>query len=261
VIESRNDEFRVGSIIFGNLGWRTLTKVDPKNYANKHDLYILPDYNNIPFSYALGALGMPGNSAFYGFLDLCQPKEGEVVAISGAAGAVGTLVGQIAKIKGCKVIGFAGSDEKCKWLEENFQFDKALNYKSENLKSELKKAAPNGIDCYFDNVGGMLSSIIIDQMRMYGRISICGAISTYNDEQVMIPAFTTFHRRNLKMEGFMNYRWIKEWMQKGMFQMLEWIREQKMKCPEHITEDFENTPRAFIEMMGGKNYGKAIVKL
>jgi prostaglandin reductase 1 len=140
-------------------------------------------------------------------------------------------------------------------------FDKAINYKSENIENLLRKAAPDGIDCYFDNVGGILSSKIIDQMRMFGRISVCGSISNYNDKEILIPAFNTFHRRNLRMEGFMNYRWIKQWMDEGMFEMLNWIKEGKVKCHETITEGFEKTPQAFIEMMGGKNFGKAIVKV
>lgn len=204
---------------------------------------------------------MPGNSAYYGFLDLCKPKAGEIVVVTGAGGAVGSLVGQIAKIKGCKVIGFAGTDEKCKWLESELGFDKAINYKTSDNVAALKEAAPEGIDCYFDNVGGTLSSIIIDQMRMNGRISICGAISTYNDQPVMVPSFTTFHRRLLRMEGFMNYRWINQWMDEGMFEMLKWIQEGKIKYHETIVEGFENTSKAFIDMMAGRNVGKMIVKV
>lgn len=248
--------------MFGNLGWRSHTVVDPSKFTNKFDLYALPDLgDDLPYSLAVGALGMPGNSAYYGFLDLCKPKEGEVVVVSAAAGAVGSLVGQIAKIKGCRVIGFAGSDEKCKWLVDDLGFDKAINYKGKDIESELRKAAPEGVDCYFDNVGGKLSYMIIDQMRNFGRISVCGAISSYNDEPVMVPSFTTFHRRFLKMEGFMNYRWINEWMNEGMFVMLKWIQEGRIKYRETITEGFENTAEAFIGMMEGKNIGKAIVKV
>jgi len=261
VIESKNSTFPINSIIFGNLGWRTLTAVNPVNFPKKHDLYILPDIGDLSPSLGLGALGNPGNSAYYGFLELCHPKEGEIVVVSAAAGAVGSIVGQIAKIKGCQVIGFAGSDEKCKILEQDFGFDKAINYKNEDVEKLLKEAAPNGIDCYFDNVGGMLSSIVINQMRNFGRISICGAITSYNDNIVMVPAFKSFHRNNLRMEGFMNYRWIKEWMEDGMFQMLKWIQEGKIKCQETVTEGFENLPQAFIDMFNGKNFGKAIVKV
>lgn len=218
--------------------------------------------NSLSPSLALGCLANPGNSAFYGFFDLCKPKKGDVVVVSGAAGAVGSLVGQLSKIKECKmVIGFAGSDEKCKWLETEMGFDKAINYKRADIQEELRRAAPDGIDCYFDNVGGSLSSIVIDQMRMFGRISVCGSISNYNDQQTFVPAFTTFHRRNLRMEGFMNYRWINQWLDEGMYEMLQYIKDGKVKCHETITEGFENTPQAFIDMMRGKNFGKAIVKI
>lgn len=261
VTESKHQDFPVGATIFGNLGWRSHTVVDPTKFPAKHDLYTLPELGGLPPSLAAGALGMVGNSAYYGFLDLCKPKEGEIVVVTAAAGAVGSLVGQIAKLKGCTVIGFAGSDDKCKWLEDELGFDKAINYKTADVVQALKAAAPDGIDCYFDNVGGKLSSVIIDQMRMNGRISVCGAISTYNDEVVMVPSFTTFHRRLLKMEGFMNYRWIKQWMEEGMFEMLKWIQEGKIKYHETVTEGFENTTKAFIEMMEGKNLGKAIVKV
>jgi prostaglandin reductase 1 len=261
VTESKNENYPVGTVIFGNLGWRSHTVVCPAKFSNKYDLYPLPEFGSLAHSLAVGALGMPGNSAYYGFLDLCKPKAGEVVVVTAAAGAVGSLVGQIAKIKGCKVIGFAGTNEKCKWLEEELGFDKAINYKGDNIEEELKRVAPDGIDCFFDNVGGKLSCMIIDQMRNFGRISVCGAISSYNDEKVMVPAFTTFHRRFLRMEGFMNYRWIDQWMEEGMFEMLKWIQEGKIKYRETITEGFENTAKAFIEMMDGKNIGKAIVKV
>lgn len=204
---------------------------------------------------------MPGNTARFGFLEICQPKEGEVVVVTGAGGAVGSIVGQIAKIKGCKVIGFAGSDEKCRWLENELGFDKAINYKADNVAELLKEAAPDGIDCFFDNVGGMLGFIVQEQMRMFGRISLCGAISTYNDEQIMVPALKTFHRRNLKMEGFnVHVRWSNRFME-GIEGNLKWLKEGKIKYKETTTDGFENMPNAFIGMLSGKNTGKAIIKV
>jgi prostaglandin reductase 1 len=221
---------------------------------------MLPDFGSQSYSLAVGACGMPGNTAYFGFLEICQPKEGETVVVTAAAGAVGSLVGQIAKIKGCKVIGFAGSDEKCQWLEKELGFDKAINYKSKDLAKALKEAAPKGVDCYFDNVGGELSSIIIHQMRPYGRISVCGAISGYNDQQIMVPApQSMFIWSQLKMEGFLVYRWSDRWLE-GITQMLSWIGEGKIKIEETYTEGFENMPQAFIDMLNGKNTGKAVVK-
>lgn len=181
MIESKNADYPVGAYVCGSFGWRTHTIIS-KNEA--HDLvmrpYVLPSFGDLPLSLGLGHLGMPGNTAYFGFLEICKPKEGEVVVVSGAAGAVGSIVGQLAKIKGCKVIGIAGSDDKCAWLTEEMGFDHAINYKTEAVADVLKKYAPDGVDCYFDNVGGGLSSIVINSMREFGRISVCGSISSYN---------------------------------------------------------------------------------
>lgn len=166
---------------------------------------------------------MPGNSTYFGFLEICTPKEGETVVVTGAAGAVGSLVGQIAKLKGCRVVGFTGSDEKCKWLEDELGFDKAINYKSGDVTKELKEAAPKDVDCYFDNVDGELSSTIIQQMNVFGRISVCGAISGYNDQQVLVPPAQKFFVFNqLKMEGFLFNRWANRWLE-GLTEIAQWI--------------------------------------
>ena len=225
-----------------------------------NEFTLLPDFGSQSYSLAVGACGMPGNTAYFGFLEICDPKEGETVVVTAAAGAVGSLVGQIAKIKGCKVIGFAGSDEKCAWLEKELGFDKAINYKTKELAKALKEAAPKGVDCYFDNVGGELSSIILQQMRPRGRISVCGAISGYNDQIVTVPAPQgLFVWGQLKMEGFIVHRWATRWLE-GINQMLSWISEGKIKIEETYTEGFENMPQAFIDMLNGKNTGKAVVK-
>lgn len=225
------------------------------------DCYILPKCDGHPTSLGLGMLGMPGNTAYFGFLDLCEPKEGDTVVVTGAAGAVGTLVGQLAKMKGCRVIGFAGKADKCKWLENEYGFDKAINYKSANLYKQLKAAAPNGVDCFFDNVGGENSSMIFSQMNDYGRIAVCGAISSYNTEIGKVPApQTMFVFKQLKMQGFLVWRWSDRWMD-GITEIAKWIQEGKLKYSETVTEGFENTPQAFIEMLQGKNWGKAVVKV
>lgn len=142
--------------------------------------YIVEPIEDIPISTRLGVLGMTGVSAYFGFIDLCKPKANETVVISGAAGAVGSIVGQIANIHNCRVIGITGSAEKCRWLQDELRFDAAINYKCENVKDALKTVAPNGVDVYFDNVGGELSSTIMHQMNTFGRISVCGSISQYN---------------------------------------------------------------------------------
>jgi len=260
VVESKNEKFPKGAIVFAQVGWRTFTIIVPDKFA-QHELYVLPDFGGLPNSLAVGCLGMPGNTAYFGFLEICQPKAGETVVVTGAAGAVGSLVGQIAKLKGCRVVGFAGSDDKCKWLEDELGFDKAINYKNGDMAAALKEAAPNGVDCYFDNVGGTLSYNVISQMKAFGRISVCGAISGYNDQEILVPAVQKFFVFNqLKMEGFIVHRWADRWLE-GITEMSKWIQEGKIKYHETITLKFENTPKAFIEMLRGKNSGKAVVKI
>lgn len=214
-------------------------------------------------SIALGTLGMPGNTAYFGFLDICKPKAGEVVVVTGAAGAVGSIVGQLAKLKECKVIGVAGSDDKCKWLTDELGFDHAINYKTADIRAELKKVAPDGVDCYFDNVGGTISSTVINQMRDHGRISVCGSISAYNSpasEWPKVPILQpTFVFKQLTMKGFLIWSYNNRLFE-GLTNMKQWVDEGKIKHRDTVTEGFENTPQAFIDMLEGKNTGKAVVK-
>ncbi|KAG8228102.1 hypothetical protein J437_LFUL000104 [Ladona fulva] len=264
VIESKHPRFKVGQHVVGYFGWQTYSISDGNDCllqgAKEH--YVVPDLQGQPLSLALGVLGMPGNTAYFGLLEICKPKEGETVVVTGAAGAVGSLVGQIAKIKGCRAIGFAGSDTKCKWLKDELKFDAAFNYKKVCVKDALKEAAPNGVDCYFDNVGGQISSDIILHMNPNGRIAVCGAISSYNDEEA--PKVTAIQLpmivHQLKMEGFVVHRWNSRWNE-GIMQNLQWIKEGKLKYSETITKGFENMPNAFIGMLRGENVGKAIVKI
>ncbi|KAK2708755.1 hypothetical protein QYM36_014381, partial [Artemia franciscana] len=183
VIESKHSDYPVGELLVGYFGWRLHTIKNPDVQATGmfDAIFKLPNLGGLSPSVGLGAVGMPGNTAYFGFLEICQPKPGETVVVNGAAGAVGSLVGQIAKIKGCKVIGYAGSDDKIKWLQE-LGFDHAFNYKKVNIRKSLKEAAPNGVDCYFDNVGGLFSSEVLNHMNTFGRVSVCGAISVYNDD-------------------------------------------------------------------------------
>jgi len=263
VIESKNKAYPVGSTIFGQFGWQTHTIFNPSESKDPLQSYVLPSFGKNPSSLGLGVLGMPGNTAYFGFLEICQPKAGEVVAVSGAAGAVGTLVGQIAKLKGCKVIGFAGSDDKCAWLKNDLGFDNVINYKTENVSKALRAAAPDGVDCYFDNVGGEISSQIIQQMKDYGRIAVCGSISSYNldiKDMPQVPILQPiFVFKQLKMEGFLVWRYADKWME-GIKQMSQWVDLGKIKYHETTTDGFKNIPKAFIDMLRGGNTGKAIVK-
>ena len=183
VLKSRSAEFPEGSQVVGNFGWRdlTITKVLPKEQMSIMTFHAMPDMKGLPDSYALGCLGMPGNTAYFGLSKICQPKAGETLVVSAAAGAVGSLVGQIGKIYGLKVIGYAGSDDKVEWLK-SLGFDHAYNYKTEDLPKTLKESAPQGVDCYFDNVGGEFAFHVTRAMNPFGRISLCGAISVYNKD-------------------------------------------------------------------------------
>merc|ERR1712020_228498 len=184
VEESRHPDFPVGTTIVLMAGWVERGIVDPDKMKKDSPGGTLggvmpaPDLPGLSKSLLLGACGMPGNTAYFGLLELCQPKAGETVVVNGAAGAVGSLVGQIAKIKGCKVIGFAGSDQKCEWLTKDLGFDKAYNYKTTDVDKVLKVGAPDGVDCFFDNVGNADSVAVIGAMNEGGRIACCGAIAT-----------------------------------------------------------------------------------
>jgi len=263
VIQSKNERYPLGTQLVGYFGWRTHTIVNPDNTTADMtgQLTVLPDIGDLSPSLGLGALGMPGNSAYFGFLEICQPKPKDVVVVSGAAGAVGSMVGQIAKIKGCHVIGFAGTDDKVNWLLEDLGFDNAYNYKTANWKQSLMEAAPKGIDCYFDNVGGKFSTAVRSHMKHYGRISVCGAISMYNDTSpTLAPCIEpSLIFKQLRMEGFLVQRWLDR-HQEGTNQMAQWVKEGKIKVRETYTEGFENMPQAFIDMLAGSNTGKAVIK-
>ncbi len=256
VVESKASGFASGDYVTGFWGWqefaaadaKTLTKLDPKL---------------APVSTALGVLGMPGMTAYFGFLEICQPKAGETVLVSGAGGAVGSLVGQIAKIKGCRTIGIAGADDKVAWMTKELGFDAAFNYKTtSDYSAKLKQLCPNGIDCYFDNVGGEITDAVFPLMNVYGRISICGQISQYNlDKPEPGPRLLSFVLvKQLKVEGFIVFRWQNRY-QEGIVQMAQWLREGKLKHREEIVEGFENTVKAFIGMLKGANTGKMLVKV
>ncbi|XP_048526672.1 prostaglandin reductase 1-like isoform X2 [Dendroctonus ponderosae] len=263
IVESKSPKFPVGRYVVGQFGWRSHTVASESGPQELGlQTFLLPDFQELPVSLGLGVLGMPGNTAYFGLLELCQPKAGETVVISGAAGAVGSLVGQIAKIKGCIVIGIAGSDEKGKWLTEELGFDYFINYKTQNVEEELRKAAPQGVDCYYDNVGGEITTTVLNQMNAFGRVALSGSISSYNSIgpfKVTTPNLTIVLQQ-LKLEGFIVTRWNHRWME-GIQQNLQWIQQGKLKYRETVTEGFENIFKAFTDMLEGVNVGKAIVKV
>ncbi|XP_060803061.1 prostaglandin reductase 1-like [Amyelois transitella] len=266
VQESKDPNHPVGSRVVTHQGWcdYSIINMSEPILGKEHRKYALPDLQGLSPSLALGAVGMPGATAYLSFLEIGKPKPGDVVAITGAAGAVGSLVGQIAKIKGCKVIGFAGSDRKVEWLKKDLGFDSAYNYKTVNIANALREAAPDGVDIYFDNVGGEISSTIMYHMKTGGRVVIVGSISSYFAPPDALPKVTLVQPailfKSLKLEGFLIWDWYDSWH--GAFvELVKLIKSGKLKTPEHITEGYDKVFDAFIGMLNGENIGKAIVKV
>ncbi|XP_057320103.1 prostaglandin reductase 1-like isoform X2 [Microplitis mediator] len=268
IIESKNQNYPVGKRIVGHLGWRTHTIINMSGFDENSLLELKPellsDFGDLPLSLGLSVLGLIGHTAYLGFTEICEPKAGETLVVSGAAGAVGSHVGQIGKILGMKVIGIAGSDAKCQWIIDDLGFDHAINYKTQDVAAQLKKVTPQGIDCYFDNVGGEISSAVIYQMNPYGRVSVCGSISAYNDSPDALPKCTVIQpamvTQQLKIEGFLMLRWKNRSME-AFEKNLQWIRQGKLVYRETVTEGFENMFSAFLDMLRGGNFGKAVVKV
>ncbi|XP_071368663.1 prostaglandin reductase 1-like isoform X1 [Centroberyx affinis] len=258
VIQSCNPSFPVGSHVVALCGWRSHYVCDGTG------LTPLPlDWpQDVPLSLALGTIGMPGLTALHGLEEVCEIKKGETLLVNGAAGAVGSVVGQIAKLKGCTVVGCAGTDAKVAYLKD-LGFDHAFNYKTvSSLEQTLRKSAPDGYDCYFDNVGGEFSSVVMPLMKQFGRIAVCGSISTYNDMAPQKGPYMQSHiiSKQLRMEGFLAERWEHN-NQEALKRMMAWVKEGKLSRTEHVTEGFSNMPAAFIGMLSGDNTGKAVVKV
>ena len=254
VVASRSEEVPEGSWVLHSLGWREWALSDG------HGLQRI-DPRAAPVSAALGVLGMPGFTAWYGLTELGQPREGETVFVSAAAGAVGSVAGQVARLLGCRVVGSAGSPEKLAWLRE-LGFDEAFSYRDGPVAEGLRGAAPDGIDVYFDNVGGDHHEAAIGAMRTYGRVIACGAISRYNDtEATPGPGnlFMLFTKR-LTVRGFIisdHYDRFRDFLAV----MGPWVREGKVRYRETIVEGIENAPRAFLGLLGGENVGKMLVQV
>jgi hypothetical protein len=255
VIASRNSKFEVGDYVQGGTGvqeyylsdGKGVTKVDPK-------LAPLPRY--------LSVLGMPGMTAYFGLLDVGQAKAGDTVVVSAAAGAVGTVVGQVAKIKGCRVVGIAGGAEKCRWIVDELGFDAAIDYKNEDLKAALKQHCPNGVDVYFDNVGGEMLDTVLTRLARGARIVICGAISQYNaTEKVRGPSnYLSLLVNRARMQGMVVFDYASRYGEAAR-EMAGWMREGKLKGREDVVEGFENFPETLLKLFRGENTGKLVLKV
>ncbi len=256
VVSSDDPAFQAGDAVVGMFGWQELAVVQGRQ-LRKLDLHLAP------LSTALGVLGMPGLTAFFGLLDVCNPRPGETVMVSGAAGAVGALVGQIAKIRGCRVVGSAGSEAKISWLLDELGFDAAFNYKTVgDLGGELEVGCPDGIDVYFDTVGGAITDAVLQQLQAKARVSVCGQASQDNlmEPEKGLRWLDQLVIKQAKLQGFLVSGYVERFPE-GLAQLAGWLDQGKLKYWESITQGIESAPQAFIGMLRGINHGKQLVQL
>lgn len=253
VAESKHPKFSKGEYVYGHGGAQQYIATDGKGW-------IKIDASLAPLPLFLGTLGMTGFTSYFGLLNVGEPKEGDVVLVSGGAGAVGSIVGQIAKIKGCKVIGIAGGKEKCDYMIEELGFDGAIDYKNEDVNKAVKRECPKGIDIYFDNVGGEILNIALGRLRRNARVVICGAISQYNNTTA--PEGPSKYMNLLvsrsKMEGFVVFDYAKDYG-KAALQMATWIKEGKLKSKEDVVVGIDNFHNAFLKLFNGQKMGKLVL--
>lgn len=255
VVQSNHADYPVGTKVSGTFGMQD---------------YVISDGQNPPFraldsslepEEALGVLGGTGMTAYFGLLELGEPKPGDMVVISGAAGATGSVAGQIAKLKGCTVVGMAGSDEKCRWLTETLGFDAAINYKTQDVGARLDELCPDGINIYFDNVGGEILDLCLERIAMNARVIICGGISRYNATGPIPGPKNYFNLvfRRARMEGFIVLDYIDRFPE-AIAEMRAWMKQGHIKQSATVIDGFENLPRALIQLFEGANTGKMMVK-
>ena len=253
VIESNNDAYPVGTTVFGMTGWQQYAVL-------KGGVQVVPD--GIPPEAALSVFGTTGLTAYFGLLEIGRPVEGETVLVSGAAGATGSVVGQIAKIKGCRVIGLAGSDEKCAWLTDEAGFDAAINYKTENVRRAIRAACPEGVDIFFDNVGGDILEVAISNLALRGRVVLCGAISQYN-EAAPAPGPNNLGMlisKRGRMEGFIILDYLRR-AGEAIGELSGWVADGQLAYMTDVVDGLDNAPAALNRLFTGANTGKVMVRL
>ncbi|MET3112694.1 NADPH-dependent curcumin reductase CurA [Pedobacter sp. CG_S7] len=256
VSESKNPDYKVGDFVSGGLDWKEYQASTGIGLTKITD-------TTVRLSAYLGILGMTGLTAYLGLTEIGSPKKGETLVVSGAAGAVGSIVGQIGKLLGCRVIGLAGTDEKTAVLKSKFGFDEAINYKTTlDMKKAIQDAAPDGVDIYFDNVGGEISDAVLANINKFGRVAVCGAISLYNETEVQMgPRVQPILIKNsVLMQGFIVSNYAAKFPQ-AVQQLNNWLKEGKLTYSETLIEGFDQIPQAFINLFEGKNEGKMIVKI
>jgi len=256
VEQSKHAKFKVGDLVQGLLGWQTYALSDGLGLAR------LPKEGVLDLTAYLGLLSMVGPTAYFGLLDVGKPEAGETLLVSAAAGAVGSIVGQIGKIKGCHVVGIAGSEEKCRWITETLGFDAAINYKTEDIRGGLKTHCPNGIDIFFDNVGGDILDSVLTRINVKGRIVVCGLISQYNAEKP-VPGpyhFSSILTQRLRVQGFVFGDYLDR-IQEAVTDLGKWLAQGKIQYRVHVVKGLDKAPQAVNMLFDGSNQGKLIVKV
>jgi hypothetical protein len=256
VVESRNPDYRVGALVSGLVGWQEYAVIDSGGRA----MSVLPEGTD-PIA-ALGVFGITGMTAYFGVLEVARPERGNVFVVSGAAGATGSVAGQIAKLLGCRVIGIAGSPEKCAWVTGELGFDACIDYKRENVAKRLHELCPRGIDVYFDNVGGEILDAVLAQIAQGARIALCGGISAYNEAELPPGPKNLMMLviRRARMEGFLVLDYFPRFPE-AMERMARWVSEGRIRHRTDVVEGLENTPAAFRRLFTGANVGKQVVKV
>ena len=260
VVDSKHPGYAKGDKVVGMGGWQDYGVVD----ANQPGMLRKVDTAHIPLSAYLGAVGMPGVTAWYGLMKICQPQAGKTIAVSAASGAVGSVVGQLAKAKGCRAVGIAGGAEKCRYVVDELGFDACVDYKahadSKALYRALEEAAPDGIDGYFENVGGAVFDAVLARMNAFGRIAMCGMISGYNGAPIPLTQPSLILQSRLTLEGFIVSEHMEVWPQ-ALSELGAMVASGKLKFRESVAQGLEAAPEAFLGLLKGKNFGKQLVKL
>jgi NADPH-dependent curcumin reductase CurA len=260
VVESRNANFKAGDKVVGMGGWQEYQRVD----ASQRGVLQKVDTTHIPLSAYLGAVGMPGVTAWYGLVKIINPKAGETVVVSAASGAVGGAVGQLAKARGCRVVGLAGGPQKCAQVVNELGFDACIDYKAhpdlKSLSKALKEACPDGVDGYFENVGGMILDAVMLRANAFSRIAFCGMISGYNGEPIPMSYPALILSNRMKLEGFIVSEHMEVWPE-ALKELGGMVASGKFKYRETVAEGLAAAPEAFLGLLKGRNFGKQIVKL
>jgi NADPH-dependent curcumin reductase CurA len=255
VVESRNDAFPVGTGVLGLLGWQEYAICGGDVPA-----HAVPP--GVPLQHMMSVYGTTGVTAYFGMLDIARPKEGETVVVSGAAGATGSVAGQIATIQGARVIGIAGTDDKCRWLTDELGFDAAINYKTDDIAARLDELCPDGVDVFFDNVGGVTLDTVLRRLAIGARIALCGAISTYNEDETPTPihSYMNLVVKRARMQGFLVLDYLDRFPE-AVLQLGQWVSEGRIRWRDHVVDGLEHAPRALNMLFTGENTGKLMVRV